>query len=591
MSLIVTRRAFVGLAISSACLVTSRPIEAPAALFTPDFIDEDRRRILDYVFALIDSRFDGAAAVTAPVLSHRFSLNEFEMVWVAFLKNRKVIACKGRVIAQPTTQASFLDAVRISTNRSLDDTRFIDEITKSDVQDLELVVHINRDIVTLRKTDLDYLKEKIELGVHAFKVQLGKYGAWYLENVPITSNLDLKASLRRLSKKAKLPSDAYTDPDAQILMSDMYTFKGKRAGTSDDLFRYSILVRDEDMSNDLIGKRLALARDWYLNNVNPRTKRASYLYYPVTNSYSKDNNEVRNLAVLYILPELGHFLGDTSLDNLIENTTDYYLAKVKRTQNYSYLDLDGSTKIAFNAFMILSLIRQPDYPGSLETAAELAEGILSLQQPDGSFNTSFGGETTGIDYYPGEAMLSLMQLFQVTGDTRLADAVARAFPYYRDYWRGNKNTAFVPWHSQVYYLLAEHNPDPEMEAFIYEMNDWLINTYQIFRDDYPDKIGGFKKDDPRNSTSSYMEGINDAYRTALLFGNRRHIEKYRDSLRAGIRFVLQTQFTPENAFWVKNPTRAIGGFKESLKKVSQRNDYTQHATSALIKAHGNKIFD
>ena len=492
MSLIVTRRTFVGLAISSAYLVTSRPTEAPAALATPDFIDEDKRRILDYVFALIDSRFDGAAAVTAPVLSHRFSLNEFEMVWVAFLKNRKVIACKGRVIAQPTTQASFLDAVRISTDRSLDDTRFIDDITKSDVQDLELVVHINRDIVTLRKTDLAYLKEKIELGVHAFKVQLGKYGAWYLENVPVTSNLDLKASLRRLSKKAKLPSDAYTDPDAQILMSDMYTFKGKRAGKSDDLFRYSILVRDEDMSNDLIGERLELARDWYLNNVNPKTKRVNYLYYPVTNSYSKDNNEVRNLAVLYILPELGHFLGDGSLDNLIENTTDYYLAKVKRTEKYSYIELDGSTKIAFNAFMILSLIRQPDYPGSLEWAAELAEGILSLQRPDGSYATSLDGTVSGIDFYPGEAMLSLMRLFQVTGDTRLADSVARAFPYYRDYWRGNKNTAFVPWHTQTYFLLSQHNKDPELEEFVYEMNDWLIDTYQIFRTTIPIR-SGFKK--------------------------------------------------------------------------------------------------
>jgi hypothetical protein len=586
----VTRRTFVGLMVSSAYLITARPIEAPAALMTPDFADDDKRRILDYAFGLIDYTFGAPDRVPMPTLSHRFSGNEFKMVWVAFIKDRKAIACKGRVIDSPVTQEAFLTALKVATASSLKDTRFIDEIAKDDVKDLELVVHINRDITPLRKTDLSYLKEKIELGVHAFKLELGTKYAWYLENVPVTSNWGLETSLRELSKKAGLPSDAYKDPDVKISTSEMFTFKGKRTGPSDDLLRYSILVRDEDMSNDLIRKRLALARDWFLNNVHPKTKLVSYLYYPVTDTYSKGNNEVRNLAVLYILPELKHFVNDGSLDGLIRDTSDYYMTKIKEANDYSYLDLNGDAKISFNAFMILSLIRQPDYPGSLETARRLADGIVSRQQPDGSYATSFDGKVSGVDYYPGEAMLSLMRLFNVTGDERLVESVARAFPYYRQYWRKNKNTAFIPWHTQTYFLLAQHTKDPELESFVYEMNDWIIDTYQIFEDDYPDKIGGFKKEDPRNSTSSYMEGINDAYRTAELFGNERHIKKYRDSIRNGMRFVLQTQFTPENAFWVKNPTRAIGGFRESLKSVNLRNDYTQHATSALLKAYKSGIF-
>ncbi len=590
MNLLLTRRAFVGLMVSSAYLITSLPIEAPAALITSDFVDQDKRRILDYVFALIDSNFSGEGDVAAPVLSHRFLSDEFKMVWVAFLKDREVIACKGMTITSPVTTTSFLTALKKTTARSLQDNRFIDEITKNDVKDLDLVIHINRDIVPLSKKDLSYLKEKIELGVHAFKLEFGKKHAWYLENVPITSNWDLETSLKKLSMKAGLPSNAYKDPGVKISMSEMLTFKGKRTGPGDDLFRYSILVRDEDMSNDLIRRRLALARDWFLNNVDPKTKRVNYLYYPVTDTYSKGNNEVRNLAVLYILPELNDFLNDDSLNGLIRGTTDYYMTKTKETNDYSYLDLNGDTKIPFNAFMILSLIRQPDYPGSLKAAEKLANGIVSLQRPDGSYATTFGGKVIGADYYPGEAMLSLMRLFDLTDDVRLVESVEKAFPYYRQYWRKNKNTAFIPWHTQTYFLLARHSKDAELESFIYEMNDWLIDTFQIFEDIYPDKIGGFKKNDPRNSTSSYMEGINDAYRTAQLFGNELHIKKYRDSIQNGMRFVLQTQFTPENAFWVKNPTRAIGGFRESLKSVNQRNDYTQHATSALLKAHKSNIF-
>ncbi len=590
MSLLLTRRGFVGLMVSSAYLITARPQEAPAALLTPDFADQDKRRILDYVFSLIDGKFSGAADVAVPVLSHRFAKDEFKMVWVAFLKDREVIACKGRVITSPITEATFLSAVKTATARSLDDNRFIDRISQNDMRDVELVVHVNRDIVRLSKTDLASLGKKIEPGVHAFELELGDKGAWYLENVPVTSNWSLETSLKKLGKKAGLPTDTYKDPNVKISMSNMLTFKGKRTGPSDDLYRYSILIRKEDVSNELIKTRLGSARDWFLNNVDPKTKRVRYLYYPVTDTYSRSNNEVRNLATLYILPELRYFLNDNSLDGLIADTTDYYVTKIKDTKDYSYFDLDGDSNISYNAFMILSLVRQPQYPGSLEMAGKLAEWIMSLQNPDGSYDTTFGDKVTGKDFYPGEAMLSLMRLFEETNDRRLADSVVRAFPYYRDYWRKNKNTAFIPWHTQTYFLLARHTLDIGLASFVYEINDWIIDSYQIFQDDYPDKIGGFWKSDPRNSTSSYMEGVNDAYRTAILFNDRAHIEKYRDSIIHGTRFMLQTQFTPENAFWVKNPTRAVGGFKESLKSVNERNDYTQHATSALMKVYRNNIY-
>jgi AMMECR1 domain-containing protein len=583
--------------ISSAYLITARPLEAPAALVTSEFTEQDERRILNYVFALIDQKFDKSVQAPAPTLSHRFLSDEFKMVWVAFLKDREVIACKGVAVASPVTEAAFLSALKKATARSLEDNRFIDEIAKNDVKNLELVIHINRDIVPLHKTDLPYLKEKIELGVHAFKLELGDKGAWYLENVPIEFSWGLETSLKKLSEKAGLPADAYKDPGVKISMSNMLTFKGKRTGPSDDLYRYSILVRDEDVSNSLIARRLGLARDWFLNNVNPETKRVEYLYYPDTDTYSANTDVtkdiafiLRNLAVLYIVPDLNIFLNDRSLSGLVRDTTNYYVTKIKEAEDYSYLDIDGTSNISYNAFMIYNLLRQPDYPGSLEKAKKLAEWILTLQQQDGAYATTFGGSVAGKDYYPGEAMLALMRLFDATGDGRLLDSVARAFPYYRDYWRDNKNTALVPWHSQVYLLLARHTRDADVESFVYEMNDWIIDSYQIFTDVYPDKIGGFKKEDPRNSTSSYMEGVNDAYRTALLFNDEGHIKKYRDSIRKGIRFVLQMQFTPENAFWVKNPSRTIGGFRESLKSVDQRTDYTQHATSALLKTYNNGVF-
>lgn len=88
-----------------------------------------------------------------------------------------------------------------------------------------------------------------------------------------------------------------------------------------------------------------------------------------------------------------------------------------------------------------------------------------------------------------------------------------------------------------------------------------------------------------------MEGINDAYTVALAINDTSHINKYANSIRSGTRFMLQNQFNDQNTFHLTNSSRAIGGFKHSLTKNDQRNDYTQHALLALIKTYDLGIFD
>jgi len=63
-----------------------------------------------------------------------------------------------------------------------------------------------------------------------------------------------------------------------------------------------------------------------------------------------------------------------------------------------------------------------------------------------------------------------------------------------------------------------------------------------------------------------------------------------DSCRLALRFSLQTQYTNENTFYLKNKTRAIGGFRTSLTNNELRCDNTQHAILALIKAVNYGVF-
>ena len=242
--------------------------------------------------------------------------------------------------------------------------------------------------------------------------------------------------------------------------------------------------------------------------------------------------------------------------------------------------------------MILSLINLPSIIEQELMLEKFANGIISLQNKNGSFNTYFFSEkNTGIDFYPGEAMLSLIKLYQYTKNETLLQSVQNGFYHYREYWRNNKNTAFIPWHTQTYRLLYEETKNKEIADFIFEMNDWVIDNYQIKESSYIDEIGGFPRYYPSFSTSVYLEGINDAYIVAVLVNDTDHIDKYEQSIVNGTRFILQLQFTEENAFYVENQTRSIGGFKTSLTKNEIRVDNVQHSVMALLKVYKNHVFD
>ena len=138
-----------------------------------------------------------------------------------------------------------------------------------------------------------------------------------------------------------------------------------------------------------------------------------------------------------------------------------------------------------------------------------------------------------------------------TKNSEYLSSVKKAFKFYRKYWRENKNMAFVPRHSAVYSRLFEHTRDKEVAQFVFEMNDWLIKNHQVMRHQYKDMVGGFSKKHPDSRTSIFAEGINDAYALAVLTKDIKRQSSYRNSLRKASQFILRTQYTPENTFYLR----------------------------------------
>jgi len=547
---------------------------------------EDKQKLVNYAYSVLDSSFGRESNSIQDIPQ----IGSYDKLFITLMSNKKIRACQSGKTDSSNLQRTKLD-VEEAVVKCISDKRFGGVLSEEEVSDTEIVFTIlfNRNQIY---GDLDDLEEKIELGIHAIEIENGDKKAYFKESVPITNNYSLKRTLERLCEKAGLDENSYTDPETKIFIYDTITFKGDRENRIVDLYRYNILINSDEIDSKLLFERIALAKTWFINNINNRTERLQYMYYPSSDKYSSSNNYVRQLATLWSITKLKDFFQDSSFDNLIKETLNYYLDYSVCIEDYSFIMISNEAKLAYNAFLILSLLHVPDYPDNKKWLTLLAKGIISLQNIDGSFNTYFVSDrNTGIDYYPGEAMLALIKLYNKTGERTYLDSVYKAFYYYRRYWRNNKNTAFIPWHSQIYFLLYKEIKDPQIKDFVFEMNDWLINNYQIYSDAYVDEIGGFPKGNPRNSTSSYLEGITDAYLLARDIEDNLYINKYQNAIRLGVRFILLTQYTEDNAFYIENQKRALGGFRHSLISNTQRIDYTQHAIMALMKIYNNGILD
>jgi len=515
----------------------------------------------------------------------------YDRLFITFIHNGTIRGCHKGASELKGKDRVFED-IEMATIKNIEDKRFGGRLNISEHPNVDLVFTFLFNMEKLEYNDLNYLKNQIELGIDAIEIRNGNTVSFFKDSVPITKNYDLEYTLERLSLKGNLEADGYKNESTQIYKYDTYTFIGNRGKSITDLYRYNIVIDVNQINNKVILDKILSGKDWFLKTINPELTLLEYQYDPSENQYSSDNNHVRQLGTLWAISELKQFLNTNEFDPLINNTLTHYLSYSTTVDDYTFLTINGKSKLAYNAFFILALLNYQDYLNRDIILSQLADGILSMQNENGSYDTYFMSDiNTGTDFYPGQAMLALIKLYEHTNNNEYIDSVKNAFPYYRSYWRDNKNTAFIPWHTQVYSLLFNYTNDPDLIDFIFEMNDWLIDNHQIFNSQYPDEIGGLPYNTPMISTSSYLEGINDAYTLAKNVNDAYHMEKYANSIMLGTRFILQLQFNENNTFYLENPNKAIGGFKKSLICNELRIDHTQHAVMALMKAFSNNIFN
>lgn len=327
--------------------------------------------------------------------------------------------------------------------------------------------------------------------------------------------------------------------------------------------------------------------EWFLNNQNEEF--LFYQYLPATDTWPDKHHSAREFGALWSITRLAGFLDDSRYDDLALKGWKYFEATLEEdaVNDFYYFNVTpGKIKLSYNAFAILVLLELENLPyGEVEQAdfylKQLANGILYQQEESGELGTFFYSDrSTGKDYYPGQALLALMSLYEETEKGVYLNAVKKALPFYISYFSENPNTAFVPWQSQAYYKYYQSTHDSEAAHFVLNMNDFLLTSFQ------PDGMcKNYQFSDVGIVLAVYVEGMNKAYALADELNDEDRKKCYKNFIQEGSTTIMSLQFPTAE----QNPDdfgkAAMGGFFASPSNISMQVDRNQHAVMALMGAY------
>jgi hypothetical protein len=364
--------------------------------------------------------------------------------------------------------------------------------------------------------------------------------------------------------------------------------------------------------------------------IDPRTDRFYYRCLPVSQKRIHEHCPIRDMGSAWDTATLLRFWRDTNQGRELvpdeEATKARLSAAVCRTieafsssfasfkhDNFTILDrklLLEPPSIAHNAFLILATAgavrlglldnnKQKKVPPPINN---LVNGILAMQQEDGAFRIHFDRDDIygGIEFYPGEACLALMEAWEVaaaehpwllSADTRRAivPAVERAFSFYSDfYYEGNVGSRYTSffgnWQVQSFVRLLDalrERNDAESVREASVIADYILDLCRGIVVSEPWKALAHGSYD-RLSTVEIacgLEALADGTRVALEYSHDKLASQYWHAVVQAVHFLKAVQEQ------VPKSSVGYGGLGYALQVQEQRLDVTGHAVNALTKVY------
>ena len=256
----------------------------------------------------------------------------------------------------------------------------------------------------------------------------------------------------------------------------------------------------------------------------------------------------------------------------------------------------GGTGLGLVALLSIEIF----HPGftSLPDLRKLGRCIVYMQKEDGSFYSKYIPSEGGLQdrwkslYYPGEAALGLLMLYEKDPSEIWADSAYKALEYLAKSSQSKDTVQVDHWA-----LLATERILSSKNFFLTQSQTDLLQNHavricdtildeQIISHYHPDFRGGFSMDGRVTPTSIRLEGLLAA--SSFIPLQYRELSGIDSAIHRGMSFLLNAQ--------IKDGKYA-GAYPRALKKIDQnsddikqfnrrvteiRIDYIQHALSAMI---------
>lgn len=243
---------------------------------------------------------------------------------------------------------------------------------------------------------------------------------------------------------------------------------------------------------------------------------------------------------------------------------------------------------------------------SLQEMQRLARFLCYMQKPNGSFHSKYIPTNQGRSdnfvslYYPGEATLGLIMLYQMDSNPKWLQAAIQSLTYLAQKRRGQKRLEADHWSLLATAELMKCGNIPDGPGELGPDGLFIDHAVRICRSILScqprllpgtSEYGGFVKDGRTCPTATRLEGL-IACRTWLPESDFHPEARWERAVLQGIRFVLRSQI---------KSGRLLGGIPRAIKRWPEGNlnfdpsfnrrvgevriDYVQHALSALISYH------
>lgn len=355
-------------------------------------------------------------------------------------------------------------------------------------------------------------------------------------------------------------------------------------------------TRDFNNPSPQLIKEAAELAGGYLVRAIKSDGKFTYLFDANTNRELDEYNILRHAGSAYSMLELYELNHKPELKVAAKKALIYLLKQSRPALDNASSALllveNKAYKTGANGLAVVALSKYQSITGEKDFDAvikQLALGLLLYQRSDGSFISKVSypqGKDSGFvsAYYPGEAILGLMRLYQLDHDARWLKAAERGADYLIDVRDQKIPAEKLPHDHWLLYALNELHkelPNPKYVAHTQKIVTAILSA-QLNKGVKEEWRGGYDNPPRSSPTATRNEGLLAAYQLLTRVADKYLAQRVRAALKLGNSFQLRLLFWPEIAAKFPGGDKLIGGVRESATETTIRIDTVQHNLSSWV---------